>query len=166
MADFHFLQPLGGLLLPVLLALSYWCLKGRNTRQHWSEVCDPELLPLLVKDGHSRSRPMVPALAIMVSLLLTIAVAQPVWEKQPRPAFKQGGAVVIAWDLSASMNATDLKPSRLARSRFKIEDLLGKLADSQVALLVYAGDAFVVTPLTEDVDTIHAQLPAMLPDIM
>ena len=165
LAEFHFLQPLWLLSLPLLLALSYLWLRVRNTRQHWSAVCDPELLPLLVKEGQASSR-RAPVLAVLASLLLAVAAAQPVWEKQPAPAFKQGGAVVIAWDLSASMNATDIKPSRLQRSRFKIEDLLSKLTDSQVALLVYAGDAFVVTPLTEDADTIRAQLPAMLPEIM
>ncbi|MEH6578918.1 MAG: VWA domain-containing protein [Amphritea sp.] len=165
LADFHFLQPLWLLLMPVLLALSYLWLRVRNTRQYWSDVCDPELLPLLVKEGQVSSR-RAPVLAVLISLLLAVAAAQPVWEKQPLPAFKQGGAVVIAWDLSASMNAVDIKPSRLQRSRFKIEDLLSKLKDSQVALLVYAGEAFVVTPLTEDADTIRAQLAAMTPEIM
>jgi Ca-activated chloride channel family protein len=118
-----------------------------------------------VKEGQARSG-NAPVIAVLVAILLSVAAAQPVWKQQPVPAFKQSGAVVIALDLSASMNATDIKPNRLQRAHFKIEDLLGRLPDSQVALLVYAGDAFVVTPLTEDTGTILAQLPVMTPDIM
>lgn len=165
LSEFHFLQPWWLLLFPLLLGITWLWLRGNHSSQHWAQVCDPELLPLLVKEGQGRSRVIWP-LAVLVSLLLAIAAAQPVWQKQPQPAVKQGGAVVIVWDLSASMNATDLKPSRLQRARFKIEDLLDYLGDSQAALLVYAADAFVVTPLTEDGDTIRSQLSAMQPEIM
>ena len=165
LSQFHFQQPLWLLLVLPLAGLSYLGWRGTRGRSHWSEVCDPELLPLLVREGRASSRTGL-VLAMLVSLLLALAAAQPVWQKQPRPAFKQGGAVVIALDLSASMNATDIKPSRLQRARFKIEDLLSRMGDSQVALLVYAGDAFAVTPLTEDSDTVRAQLPAMVPEIM
>lgn len=166
LAAFHFQQPYWLLLLPLFAVLGYgWLRHKRNRSQYWSEVCDPALLPLLVKEGQARST-SAPAIAVLVAVLLSVAAAQPVWKQQPIPAFKQGGAVVIALDLSASMNATDIKPSRLQRAHFKIEDLLGRLPDSQVALLVYAGDAFVVTPLTEDTGTILAQLPVMTPEIM
>ncbi|WP_293267906.1 VWA domain-containing protein [Neptunomonas sp.] len=166
LGTFHFQQPYWLLLLPLFAVLGYgWLRYKRNTTQYWSDVCDPELLPLLVREGQTKST-STPAIAILVAVLLSVAAAQPVWKQQPVPAFKQGGAVVIALDLSASMNATDIKPSRLQRAHFKIEDLLERLTDSQVALLVYAGDAFVVTPLTEDTDTILAQLPVMTPDIM
>lgn len=165
LSEIHFLQPLWLMLFPLLLGVTWLWLRGSHSTQHWAQVCDPELLPLLVKEGKGRSRVVWP-LAVLVSLLLALAAAQPVWQKQPQPAVKQGGAVVIVWDLSASMNATDLKPSRLQRARFKIEDLLDRLGDSQAALLVYAADAFVVTPLTEDGDTIRLQLSAMQPEIM
>lgn len=163
---FHFLQPLWLLLLPVFVLLGYfWQRHKSRSQQFWSEVCDPALLPLLIKEGQTGSKG-APLIAIIVALLLAVAAAQPVWKQQPVPAFKQSAAVVIALDLSASMNATDIKPSRIQRAHFKIEDLLGRLPDSQIALLVYAADSFVVTPLTEDAATILAQLPVMLPGIM
>ncbi len=64
------------------------------------------------------------------------------------------------------MEATDLKPNRLGRARFKIDDLLRARKDGQTALVAYAGDAFVVTPLTDDAGTIAAQLNALSPRIM
>lgn len=164
--SFHFLAPYWLLLFPCVLVLSFWLRKRQLNRSHWSEVCDPELLPFLEQKQEIRANVWLPVGLVIACLLLSIAAAQPVWKQQPQPVFKQGDAVVIALDLSASMNATDLKPSRLQRARFKIEDLLSQLPDAQVALLVYAADAYSVTPLTEDADTILAQLPAMSPEIM
>lgn len=64
------------------------------------------------------------------------------------------------------MNAPDVLPTRLERARYKITDLLAKRAEGQTALLAYAGDAFAVTPLTDDVATIDSQLSALTTDIM
>ena len=169
LAEFHFQQPFWLLLLPVFAVLGVlWQRQKGRAQQYWSEVCDPALLPLLLKEGQATSKgaPLLAIVGSVAAVLLAVAAAQPVWKQQPVPAFKQTAAVVIALDLSASMNATDIKPSRIQRAHFKIEDLLGRLPDSQVALLVYAGDAFVVTPLTEDTSTILAQLPVMQPEIM
>ncbi|QLE97300.1 VWA domain-containing protein [Neptunomonas phycophila] len=172
-ASFHFQQPLWLLLFPLLLGMGYLWKRSHEGKDHWSQVCDPELLPILLSQGDQISsskkgitKVALPVTTLIVSALLAVAAAQPVWKKQPVPAFKQGGAVVIALDLSASMLATDLKPTRLQRARFKIEDLIQRLPDSQIALLVYAGDAFAVTPLTQDTNTILAQLPVMEPSIM
>ena len=73
---------------------------------------------------------------------------------------------MIALDLSRSMDAADIKPSRLIMARYKIADILKQRKDGQTALLVYAGDAFTVTPLTDDTETIDSQLSALNTDIM
>lgn len=164
--QFHFMTPLGLLLFPVFLLLGIWLYKRQLNRSYWSNVCDPELLPFLEQKQEKQQNLFLPISLTVAGLLLSIAAAQPVWKQQPQPVFKQSDALVIALDLSASMNADDLKPSRLQRARFKIEDILTRLPDTQVALLVYAADAYSVTPLTEDADTILAQLSAMTPEIM
>ena len=64
------------------------------------------------------------------------------------------------------MNAEDVKPSRLVLARYKISDLLSQRKDGQTALLVYSGNAFTVTPLTNDIETIRSQLEALTSDIM
>lgn len=166
-SDLQLQQPLWLLIIPAAFVLILWLQKRSADAQDWSEVCDPEILPLLKQQGAQKlKRNWLPWSLFAAVILLAVAATQPVWQKQPQPVFKQSDALVLALDLSASMNATDLKPSRLQRANFKIKDLLKKLPDTEIALIVYAGDAFAVTPLTEDSDTILAALPAMTPDIM
>ncbi|MFW1676338.1 VWA domain-containing protein [Pontibacter sp. JAM-7] len=165
LTQFHFLQPYWLALFPLLLALGYWLKNSKLRRSEWHRMCDPELLPYLEQRGAS-GKSWWPVSLVVAALLLSVAAAQPVWKQQPQPVFNQPDTLVIALDLSASMNATDLKPSRLQRARFKIEDLLTRMQDAQIALLVYAADAYSVTPLTEDGVTITAQLPALTSEIM
>ena len=164
--DFHFLRPLWLLaLLPAGLLLIGLARK-RLARGDWSEICDAELLPYILQDKpvEQRSRSLLGV--AWVSLCGILALAGPSWERLPSPAFRNDSALVIALDLSKSMNAGDIKPNRLSRARYKIADLLKQRKDGQTALIVYSGDAFTVTPLTTDVATINSQLEALTTDIM
>lgn len=98
--------------------------------------------------------------------LAILSLAGPAWEKRPQPVFKDKSALVIALDLSNSMDAADIKPSRLTRAKHKITDILKQRKLGQTALLVYAGSAFVVTPLTDDTATITSLLESLTTDIM
>nr|WP_274601071.1 VWA domain-containing protein [Halochromatium roseum] len=93
-------------------------------------------------------------------------MANPTFERQPVPAFRSDAARVVVLDLSRSMLAEDLTPSRLERARFKVADILSRSGDGQVGLIVYADDAFAVSPLTDDAETIRAMLEALSPQIM
>jgi Ca-activated chloride channel family protein len=99
-------------------------------------------------------------------LLAILALANPTWEQQPQPLLQTSTSRVIVFDLSRSMLATDIKPSRLVRARFKVEDILNNNNEGQTGLVVFAGDAFTVSPLTRDTDTIRAQLKSLDPSIM
>ncbi|MGR9043733.1 MAG: VWA domain-containing protein [Gammaproteobacteria bacterium] len=165
-ADFHFIRPYWLFaLLPWLVVLAA---RARRELQqgNWSNVCDEALLPyILQRKTVNRSRVSLTAGAL-ASLLTIFALAGPTWERLPSPVFRNESALVIALDLSRSMNASDIKPSRLVRARYKIADILKQRKDGQTALLVYAGDAFTVTPLTDDNDTIASQLSALTSAIM
>ena len=80
--------------------------------------------------------------------------------------FQTNTARVIVLDLSNSMLVNDLKPTRMARARFKVEDILAKEEEGQIGLVVFAGDAFTASPLTRDSDTIRALLQVLTPSIM
>ncbi len=164
--QFHFLQPLW-LLSLIPLALLVWRLRRAATGDNpWARIIDARLQPLLLAgQDHKVSRSLLWLLGLGW-LLATLALANPVWEKQPQPLYQTSAARVIVLDLSRSMLDRDLKPSRLARARFKIEDILARNDEGQTGLVVFAGDAFTVTPLTRDVDTIRALLKSLDPDLM
>jgi Ca-activated chloride channel family protein len=82
------------------------------------------------------------------------------------PAYRSDDALVVALDLSRSMDAADVEPSRLARAKLKLIDLLERRADGQTALVVFSANAFTVTPLTSDTKTIAALIGALGTDIM
>jgi Ca-activated chloride channel family protein len=166
MTDFHFLRPWWLLALPVLALLLWAWRKRQQGGGDWRDVCDPALLPHLLIGTASRPAQQPLWLAGLAGVLAALALAGPAWEKLPTPVFRNLSALVIVLDLSPAMNAADLKPSRLERARFKIEDLLRARKDGQTALVAYAGDAFTVTPLTDDTATIAAQLAALSPELM
>jgi Ca-activated chloride channel family protein len=80
--------------------------------------------------------------------------------------YRTHAALVIALDLSRSMDAQDLKPSRLARARLKLLDLLDRRSEGQTALIVYAAQPFVVSPLTNDAKTIAALVDSLATELM
>lgn len=166
LTDFHFLRPYWLLaLFPYLLILA-WTLRSKLARGNWSAVCDAALLPYLLKDKPAKRSRWPIAFGALAALLAIVALAGPSWKKLPSPVFRNESALVIALDLSRSMDAEDVKPSRLIRARYKIADVLRQRKDGQTALLVYGGDAFTVTPLTTDNETIASQLEALTTDIM
>ena len=164
--QFHFLQPLW-LLSLIPLALLVWRLRYAATGDNpWLRIIDTRLQALLLSGQNPQRNRALLWLLGLGWLLAALALANPVWEKQPRPLYQTSAARVIVLDLSRSMFDRDLKPSRLARARFKIEDILARNEEGQTGLVVFAGDAFTVTPLTRDVDTIRALLKSLDPDLM
>ncbi len=166
LAEFHFLRPLW-LLLLVLIPIIYRTYKSyRPESSSWAQAIDRRLIGFLLEQGaHSERR--TPLYLLITSVLLTsLALAGPVWKKIPVPVHKAEDALVIIMDLSLSMQATDLKPSRLVKARHKLIDILDVRQQGQTALVAYAGDAHIVSPLTDDTETIKSMVPALSPLIM
>lgn len=166
-SDFHFLRPEWLLALIPLAALALWLSYQHKRQGNWLNVCDAELLPYLLQTrtaGKAKARVVWPLSLAFV--LTVVALAGPTWQREPAPAFRNDTGLVIALNLSTSMNADDIKPTRLLRSRYKITDLLHQRKDGQSALLVYTQQAFVVTPLTDDVATILNLVGGINTDIM
>lgn len=163
--QFHFLRPtLLWLILPA--ALACWALaRTVFAAGGLQKLIDPDLLPhLLMRGGEKR-----PWLFTLIFALLTcaiIALAGPTWRKLPTPVYSNQDALVILLDLSPSMMATDLSPDRLTRARLKVLDILKQRKDGLTALVAYAGEAHVVTPLTDDTGTIANLVPSLSPQIM
>jgi len=167
MAEFHFLRPLWLLLLPVAIWAAWRLGLGRGGQDAWRAVVDRVLQPhVLVDAAASAERRWPLALALAAAVIALLALAGPAWERLPVPAYRSSEALVIALDLSRSMDAGDVAPSRLARARLKLLDLLERRAAGETALVVFTANAFVVSPLTNDTRTIAAQVNSLSTDIM
>lgn len=165
-SQLHLQEPLW-LLAFLPLGLILWLVSRTNPNTSaWSKVIDKNLLPYLLQGKESNVSKLPKWLLILGGLLAIIALADPVWQKVPRPVFQTNSARVIVLDLSNSMLVGDLKPSRLARARFKVEDILSYDDEGQTGLVVFAGDAFTASPLTRDVDTIRNLLQVFTPRLM
>ena len=166
LAEFHFIRPYWLLAIIPYVVIVVLMLRNKLRLGNWSAVCDAELLPYLLQEKTVNQSRWPLTTGAVAALLVITALAGPTWQRLPSPVFRNESALVIALDLSRSMDAEDIKPSRLIRARYKIADILKQRKDGQTALLVYAGDAFTVTPLTDDTETIDSQLSALTTDIM
>lgn len=161
MNKFHFLRPEWFLLLIPLSMIIWYILKKDLPAGSWHRACDPKLLPFLLQ-GDEKKRTHTPLIAIaLAGFLATLALAGPVWRQLEQPVFRNSSPLVIALDLSLSMDAADIKPSRLIHARLKLRDILKLRTEGQTALLVYAAQPFVVTPLTDDTATIASQVSSL-----
>lgn len=168
MADFHFLRPFW-LLLLLSLPVIYLTLRHlRLGDSGWSRVIPARLLsPVLQHGGASGSNQRSPLLPVSVAVIvLTIALAGPAWREAPTPLKQPGDSLVIVLDLSLSMLATDMEPDRLTLAKRKIRDILEARQGSLNGLIVFAADAHVVAPLTDDTRTIEGMLEVLDPVVM
>ncbi len=162
----HFLRPEAFYAFVPLLLFVVLYLTSKATSRSWKAVCDDKLLPYILTAGGKKSGVLPILLSMLAAGISIIALAGPVWEKLPQPVFREESALVIALDLSQSMHATDVKPSRLERAKLKVLDLIKARKGGQTALIVYAATAFTVTPLTDDDNTIVNLVPSLEPELM
>lgn len=163
---FHFLRPwwlLG--LLPLALLIYFWI---RRTREQtaWSTAISQPLLEVLLDNKSVATAGRLRATLWLGALIATIGLAGPAWEKLPQPVEQKNDALVIVLDLSLSMFAQDLSPSRLDKARQKIVDALRFREEGSTGLVAYAGDGHAVVPITDDRHTIENLLNALSPAMM
>jgi Ca-activated chloride channel family protein len=166
LTDFHFLRPLWLLaLLPALFFVRrLWQLDAQGTA--WHKVIDQTLLPYLLNSTKNSSQRLPLYMLMVVWTLSVLALAGPTWSKQTQPVQQRQDALVIVLDLTLGMFANDFEPNRITIARRKIMDILDARTEGQTALIVYGGEAHMVTPLTDDSISIRAMVPALNPNIM
>lgn len=168
MDSFHFVRPLW-LFLMLLLPVVPLILRYQGQAQSgWARVIpEPLLRPLLGEAVEQETRRKRPGLLLgLLVIVSSIALAGPSWREAPTPLMQQNDSLVIALDLSLSMLAEDVDPNRLTQAKRKIRDVIEQRKGSFTALVVYSGDAHVVTPLTDDGRTIESLLSVLDPFMM
>src|SRR6185369_8773574 len=167
MDEFHFLRPWWLALLPVALWLIWRVVGGRAEGGGWRTLVDAPLRAHVLAEPEMLRESRWPLIALAAcAVLALVALAGPTWERLPVPAFRSEEALVVALDLSRSMDAGDVEPSRIARARLKVLDLLERRTAGQTALVVFSTHAFTVTPLTTDTRTISSLVGAVSTSIM
>ena len=163
---FHLLRPelLWALGICPVVALALWF--RRAHQGDWSRVIDADLLPFLLPDQTGAARRVSVWIPTFLLALIILAAAGPSLQRVELPVIKRADALVIVLDMSASMLAADVQPSRIQRARQKVLDLLETRNEGVTGLVVFAGDAHVVTPLTDDTRTIANLMPALSPTMM
>jgi Ca-activated chloride channel family protein len=165
-AEFHFLRPEWLWAIPAMIALTVLLARRKLTPGSWEHVVDPKLAPHVLSGSASRGGGVRWWLLGIGGIVAVLSLAGPAWQRIEQPVYRSDQALVVALDLSRSMDAQDVAPSRMARSRLKILDMIERRAGGQTALIVYSANAFTVTPLTSDGDTISALVNSLSTDIM
>ena len=165
-ANFHFIRPEWLLALIPAIMIAVLLFKRYERSTAWADTIDRELMPfLLVQPPKKPSVNPLPIL-LLAWVLSILAAAGPTTQKMPQPILEREDALVIVLDLTWSMYASDVTPSRLINAKRKITDLLMARKEGTTGLIVFAGDAHAVSPLTDDNKTILALLSTLGPEMM
>jgi len=182
--NFHFIRPWWLLAFLVLFLALYLIKRARVFQSPWQHFMPEHLTKVLLEENNekqksnlqsdrNRSRELTSSInrffwikPFIIGSCVIIALAGPAWQKLPQPVYQLERGSVLIMDMSYSMYSTDLKPNRLTRARFKANDLLTVINEGEVGLIAYAGDAFTISPLTQDIKNIELLLPSLSPDIM
>jgi Ca-activated chloride channel family protein len=167
--EFFFLRPYWLLLMIPALWLVWLAMRGNNRGidTAWSRLVDPHLLAALSvsKASGARSR-WLPAVLGAGLLAATVAMAGPTWRKIELPSYQSKQPVVVVMSLAQSMNADDIKPSRLVRAGHKLRDILQRQDGGDVGFVIYSDRPFTASPLTEDGEVIRQMLPELSTGLM
>jgi len=165
LAGFQFLRPGWLLAFPVALAIPL-LLRRRRHDSRWEAFIDPPLLKALLHKPQRRRGLTPNRLALATTVVWILALAGPSWRVLPSPLVEDQAPLVIAISLSPSMLRNDVQPSRLARAKLKVSQLLKTRRGAPTALIAYSGSAHVVLPLTEDSQILSFYLEQLEPDVM
>lgn len=164
--EFHFIRPhwLWAIIpLLVIVALIRYVHKQQSG---WQSVLASHLYQhLITTAGIKKVRPPLFLLGFCW-VVATIALAGPTWERLPQPVYQLNTGKVVLIDMSLSMRATDVKPNRLTRAKYKAIDLVNAITEGETGLVAYAGDAFTISPLSSDAQNLTTLIPSLTPEIM
>lgn len=167
----HFASPSwfwGTLLIPLVWTLLLYFAPTKRCLRHLEKFIDAHLIQYLLIKSEDRGQRQWKNLLVWsaVWLFLILALAGPRWNFRELELLSKDQSIVILLDLSESMNARDVKPSRLVRAKQKIEDFIHLSKGVKIGLIAFAADPHMITPLTEDKETIRHLLPLLDTDLV
>lgn len=142
---------IGLLLVPAVGLFTLWASRRQN--QALDRLGDRNLIDRLSANINWRGRRWQTILRLIALTLFILALARPQWGSEVREIEQEGLQVMVALDVSQSMMAQDIKPSRLDRAKLEIADLMERLDGDEIGLVLFSGASFVQVPLTSDYQT-------------
>ena len=151
-------------LIPLIIGgiIVYMLRKQRRLKR----FADPSMVPRITESVSRRLQVLRFLLMVCGFAFLVVALARPKWGEKIQVYRGEGIDVVIALDASKSMLAQDIKPSRLSRAKTEISMLLDNLTSDRVGITAFAGDCYVLCPLTTDIDAAKLFLGIISPDVV
>jgi Ca-activated chloride channel family protein len=135
-------------LIPAAVVLLWW--RSYQARARQEKYFSPELFESLRKGFWPLGNRLKNIFMLAGFFFLTVALAGPKIGTEVREIKRQGIDMLVALDLSASMNAEDVRPSRLEKAKFEINRLIERLQGDRVGLVVFTGEAYIQSPMTLD----------------
>ncbi|MGZ0701100.1 VWA domain-containing protein [Pseudomonas piscis] len=162
----HWFRPWWLLILP-LLVLLVWKLWHRQKRTgRWQMILPAAFHAALLSGGNGRESKLPWVALGLAWLLAVLALMGPSWQRVEQTSQKPADPLVVLLELTPQMLADDVPPNRLEQARHKLLDLLALRSDAQTAIVVYAGSAHTLVPLSDDLATSRNLLDALKPSIM
>lgn len=156
------------LIIPLIWGLFFLYYRGQQPQHQLEKFIDKHLIPYLLRGNELKKKSLWLYLVIwsFVWSCLVLAMAGPRWDFHEVETFTRDQNLAILLDLSESMNAKDISPSRLGRAKQKIEDLLNMSTGVKVGLIAFAADPHMIAPMTEDKETIRHLLSSLDTDLV
>lgn len=153
-------------LTAMLFMLVGYSLYWRHRRHSLERMGDPELMKVLMPDASVSAHHWKFFLLFLGTSLLIIAASGPRVGSKLEEIEMKGREIIIALDVSNSMLAEDIKPSRLERSRQMINRMVDRMTNDKIGLIVFAGDAYTQIPITDDYPSVKLFLAGAGPDMV
>ena len=152
------------IVVPAMGLLILWAQQRR--RRAMQRLGNPVLVKRLAAGVNWQGRYWKNLLWLISLALLLFALARPQWGEQVQEIERQGVQIMVALDVSQSMLAQDVKPSRLERAKLEISDLMSRLGGDEIGLVLFSGASFIQFPLTSDYNTARTFLDGARPGVI
>ena len=166
MQHFHFLRPYWLLVFIIVIYIMRAFSLRDDSLAQWRSLMSAQVLSHLTVSGNNNNWLSPQKMSLILALPLCIVLMGPTWQQQDSPFSENDAPLIIALDVSKTMEQGDVQPSRLLRAKQKIIELLALRGDSKTALIAFAGSAHVVMPITNDREMIRHFLDALSENIM
>jgi len=152
------------LLLPVILAFYFYSIYRRNKAV--KDFGEPELMDLLMPDASTGRQRIKMILMLLVVALFAFLLARPQFGAKLETVKREGIELIIAMDISNSMLAKDIQPSRLDKAKRMVAQLVDKMENDKIGIIVFAGDAYTQLPITSDYISAKMFLETISPSLI